>query len=87
MELLHENLTNSIRKYVKEPSGGLRVSLRVVAMFFCFVLLVFVFAMPHGMWGLSSRDQIHAPCTGSVESKPLDHQGGPTMSFLFTLCF
>ena len=69
------------KKYVKQPSGGLRVSLRVVALFFCcFVLLIFVFAMPHGIW-----DQTHAPCTGSVVSKPLDHQGGPAM-FFYSRC-
>ena len=82
MELLHENLIHSMRKsIIKQPCEGLRLSLRVVAMVFCFVLLVFVFAMPHGMWDLSSRDQTHAPCTGSVESKPLDHQGVPAVFF------
>ena len=28
------------------------------------------------------RDQTHAPCNGSVESGPLDHQGSPGVSFL-----
>ena len=32
--------------------------------------------MPHGTQDLScpTRDQIHAPCSGSMESQPLDHQ-------------
>ena len=45
-----------------------------------------------GMWTLSSsmhvgsssltRDQTRTPCTGSVESYPLRHQGSPIFSFL-----
>ena len=40
---------------------------------------VFFLAMLHGMQDLSSptRDQTHAPCIGSTESQPLDHQGSP----------
>ena len=40
---------------------------------------LFFLATPHGMWDLSSptRGQTHAPCTGSMESQPLDHQGSP----------
>ena len=34
-------------------------------------------AMPRGMWDLSSltRDQTSAPCSGSMDSLPVDHQG------------
>ena len=46
-----------------------------------------------GMWDLQSswqhvgscsltRDQTQAPCTGSVESQPLDHQGSPLTELL-----
>ena len=33
--------------------------------------------MQRGMWDLSfpTRDRTHAPCSGSAESSPLDHQG------------
>ena len=33
--------------------------------------------MPRGMWDLSSltRDQTSAPCSGSMDSLPVDHQG------------
>ena len=36
-------------------------------------------AVPRSMWDLSSltRDQTRAPCIGSAESSPLDHQGSP----------
>ena len=39
----------------------------------------FFLAELHGIWNLSSltRDQTHTPCSGSIESKPLDHQGSP----------
>lgn len=39
---------------------------------------VLVFWSP-GMWGLSSltRDRTCAPCTGSIESSPLDYQRSP----------
>ena len=34
-------------------------------------------AMPHDMWDLSSltRDQTSAPCSGSIDPLPVDHQG------------
>ena len=40
-------------------------------------------AMPHGMQGLCSPtvDWVHAPCSGSTESSPLDHQGSPQVIF------
>ena len=39
----------------------------------------FLFAALQGMQDLSSltRDQTCAPCSGSVESQPLNHQGNP----------
>ena len=41
--------------------------------------LFFVLAILCVLQDLSSpaRDRTHAPCLGSVESQPLDHQGGP----------
>ena len=35
--------------------------------------------MLRGIWNLSSptQDRTQAPCIGSTESEPLDHQGGP----------
>ena len=42
--------------------------------------LVFILGtMLHDMWDLSSltRDQTYAPCSGSMESSPLNHQGSP----------
>ena len=35
------------------------------------------------MWDLSSptRDKTLTPCSGSVEYKPLDHQGSPFVTF------
>ena len=35
------------------------------------------------MWDLSSptRDKTLTPCSGSVEYKPLDHQGNPFVTF------
>ena len=40
-------------------------------------------AVPRSMWDFSSprRDQTCAPCIGSTESKPLDHQGSPWFYF------
>ena len=42
-----------------------------------FFLSFFFFAVLHGVWDLSSltRDGTCAPCSGSTESQPLDHQG------------
>ena len=39
--------------------------------------------MLHSMWDLSfpNRDRTHAPCSGSAESQPLDHQGSPLHFF------
>ena len=36
-----------------------------------------------GLWDLSSqtRDQTHIPCSGSLESQPLDWQGSPHIIF------
>ena len=41
------------------------------------------------LWDLSSltRDQVHAPCTGNMESQPLDHKGLPSSSLIFKDCF
>ena len=38
---------------------------------------VYFLAAPCSVWDLSSptRNQTQAPCTGSTESSPLDHQG------------
>ena len=49
---------------------------RLASVLFCFLTLL------RGMQDLSSltRDQTHAPCSGSVESQPLDHQGNPKAS-------
>ena len=57
------------------PQGLLKNTYKGVV----FVLLFFL-AMPHSMWALSSltRDQTCTPCTGSIESQPLDSQGSPT---------
>ena len=50
---------------------------------FCLVLFFFFFpyflATQCGLWGLSSptRDWTRAPCTGNVESEPLDSRGRP----------
>ena len=50
----------------------------IYLVFFFFNIYLFLF-FGH-MWDLSSltRDQTHAPCSGSTESKQLDHQGSPT---------
>ena len=51
--------------------------------FCCFLFSPFFFSFflvaLHGMWDLSflTRDQICAPCIGSVESEPLDYQESP----------
>ena len=47
--------------------------------------LFYVFAMPCGMWDLSSppRDQTCTPCTESVESFPQDCQGCPLDAHVF----
>ena len=41
-------------------------------------------AMPRGTWELSSptRDGTHVPCTGSVESWPLNHRGSPKAQWM-----
>ena len=46
----------------------------------CGFFFFFFLAAPRGMQNLSSliRDQTHAPCRGSAESSPLDHQGSPS---------
>ena len=50
----------------------------------CEKFYVFCF-FPCGLWDPSSptRDQIQAPCSGSTESQPLDHQGIPEEFFFF----
>ena len=50
---------------------------------FFFFFLIFL-ATPGGMRDLSSltRDGTHAPCSGSVESQPLDSQGSPLKDYL-----
>ena len=49
------------------------------AVFVC-LFFVFILATPRGMWDLSfpTRDETRTPCTGSMESWPLDHQGSPS---------
>ena len=44
-------------------------------------LSLFFLAVPRSMRELSSpvRDQTRAPCSGSAESEPLDHQGIPSI--------
>ena len=34
-----------------------------------------------------TRDQTQAPCTGSAQSQPLDHQGSPQAQFFFSYRF
>ena len=48
---------------------------------------LFVLAAPRGMWNLGSPIgyQTHTPCSGSTDSKLLDHQGSPSECFLI-LC-
>ena len=43
----------------------------------------FVLSVLHGLQDLSSptRGGTQAPCSGSLESKPLDHQGIPSLVF------
>ena len=43
------------------------------------------FFVPHGLWDLSSltRDWTYALCSGSAESKPLDHQEVPSLSLKY----
>ena len=43
--------------------------------------------MLRGIWNLSSptQDRTQAPCIGSTESEPLDHQGGPREDLFDTL--
>lgn len=50
---------------------------------FLFYLFFFFLALPKHLSSLS-RDWIHAPCFGSVESPPLDHQGSPSSKFLLS---
>ena len=44
----------------------------------------YVLATLHGLLDLSSlaRIQTHAPCSGSKEFSPLDHEGSPCMTSL-----
>ena len=57
------------------------------------VFFVFLLAVPHGMWDLSSptRDRTRpgiAPSRGSMEFEPLDHQGSPIRGcFIFIFIF
>ena len=34
-----------------------------------------------------TRDRSWAPCIGSADSQPLNHQGGPCLFFLMNYCF
>ena len=53
----------------------LKSLLKLLPYCFCFM---FWFFWPLGMWDLTcARDQTCAPHSGSVESQPLDLQGGP----------
>ena len=47
----------------------------------------FFLAVPHGLRDLSSptKDQTQAPCSGSMESQPLDHQGSPRAEALICI--
>ena len=47
------------------------------------ILFYFIWPCQHSMWDLSSptRDRTRAPCSGSAESWPLDHQGSPHVLF------
>ena len=53
------------------------------------LIYLFILAATHATWDLSSptRDWTHAPCIGSLESKPLDCQGSPGCMYLFELVF
>ena len=46
-------------------------------------LLFFFLAIPQSMWDLGSltRDWTPTPCSGSVQSQPLNYQGSPHFSF------
>ena len=50
------------------------------------ILLLFDVSVfwPPGMWDLSSptRDQNGIPCTGRVDSLPMDCQGSPLLRFI-----
>ena len=50
-----------------------------------YFVCLFVLAVPYGTWDHSSpaRDRTLVPCSGSVESQPLDHQGSPIVLFIF----
>ena len=56
-------------------------SLKLLALFNCFVRWLYCFGS--STWGLSSptRDQTRAPCTGSLKSHPLDCQGSPKFHY------
>ena len=41
----------------------------------------------HAGYSSPTRDQTRAPCIGSTESYPLDHQGSPYVLFSYSKCF
>ena len=55
----------------------------VIFCFAWFYLFIFL-AASHNMWDLRSltRNQTPAPCSGSAESQPLDHERSPLVLFL-----
>ena len=63
-------------------------SIFLFVLFLVLVLFMFVLclAVPHSMWDHSppTRDQTHAPCSRSMESKPLDHQRIPCSNKLIS---
>lgn len=55
--------------------------LRSIVLELLYFVLVWGFRLC-GLWDLSSLgDQTHAPCSGNVESYPLDRQGSPWRYF------
>ena len=55
----------------------------LVLSFLC-IFTFFFPAVPHSLWDLRSltRDRTRVPCSGSVESSPLDGQGSPSSASL-----
>ena len=53
-----------------------------------YYFFIYSLAEPHGMWNLSSltKDQTHTPCSGRVESTPLDCQGSSRKKILDQIC-
>ena len=64
-------------------ASGFLTSLKSNLMLLLFFMSFFFLAAHHGMRDLSSptRDQTCTPCSGSMESSPLDHPGSPRYTF------